>query len=228
MTMELPVSLGHGQKDYAFKLDEQKYGHLWTELAARDLSEVARDAEVTVAPPNKVVVRMLSADWLVDIGERVVVGPQDRPKPDSRVALCLLHYLIKAREGALDKNLVPETALVGGDSFFRGVHALNRAPLLEAFGANGPELLKRAQALGGTVLESGPRQFSFWLALLPKAPVQVTLNYGDEEFPAELTFAFDTASPKHCELSVLAFLVALLSDLLIGGYCVGQGLACDR
>lgn len=228
MSQTIPLSLSHGKQEHVYKLDEHKYGHLWDELAKRDLSEAARFAEATLIPPGRVIVRMLGADWLVDTEKRLFIGPENRPKPDQRAALCLLHYLIEAKSGELDKNLVPETALIGGDSFFHGGHALNRQPMLDKFSRNGPEMLERAQALGATVMSDGPESFSYWLVMLPKVPVQVTLDYADSEFPASLTFAFDTASPHHCGLSVLAFLVDLMSDLLIGDYCVGHGLACER
>lgn len=228
MSPAMPVSLSHGKQEHVYTLDEQQYSHLWDKLATRDLSEAARFAEAALITPAQVIIRMLGADWLLEPAKRSCTGPENRPQPDQRVILCLLHYLIEATGDELDKKLVPETALLGGDSFFHGGHALKRRPLLDKFGQNGPELLERAKTLGATIIADGPDTFSFWLVMLPKVPVQVTLNYGDNEFPPSLTFAFDTASPRHCGLSVLAFLVDLMSDLLVGGYCVGNGLACER
>ena len=208
---EMPQSLING-----IELTFTAPGHepLWQKLAERDPEEVAAQARVKWIGRRDFVVPLLGSDYFFSGDERRIIGPPNRLEPDRRVALSLLNYLAGANEAGLSGRLVPEKVLPGGDRFFSGTHALARRPILEAYGRAGADFLEKAASLGAEIVADEADSFSFQLRLLPKVPVQVTLCEDDEEFPAELYYAFDAATAEQIPLGILSALVGLLNDQL--------------
>ncbi|MDR2946449.1 MAG: DUF3786 domain-containing protein [Candidatus Adiutrix sp.] len=198
-----------------FTLPDCAYDHLWAELAAKDEAEVARLALARAVEPGRYAVEMMGAEYTLDVCNRSVSGPVNRIAPDKRTVLCLAHYLNGAADVALTNNMVSEKVLPGGDRFFSGGHALKRQAILGKFAASGPEFIKAAESLGGEALASGPDSFSFKIKLLPKIVGQLVLGEEDDEFPAQLSFAFDDSAVKHVSLGVLASLIAILNDQMV-------------
>ena len=198
----------------SLEFTETGHEHLWQKLAESDPEIIARRAEASLAGERDFQIKMLGADYLFETGPRRVTGPSDRLRPDKRVVLCLLNYLNGARETGLTGRMGPETVLPGGERFFSGGHALSRRPLLDAYGRDGAAMLEKARRLGGEAVEGAPGTYSFRLSLLPKIPVQVTLCQEDEEFPAEVYYAFDSSAADHVPLGIVSALVGLLNDQL--------------
>ena len=211
MCDRLPQSLNPGQ---ALVFTTPGHDHLWQRLYENDPEETARRAQVQWLGERDFLVEMLGGKYLLSGQKTLIIGSADRLAPDRRAVLSLLNYLVGAKEGELSGRLVTETVLPGGDRFFSGTHALSRKPILNAYGRNGAALLKNASRLGAEIIDSAAGSFSFSLFLLPKIFIQVTLCEEDEEFPAELYFAIDSAAADHVPLAIIGSLVGLLNDQL--------------
>lgn len=212
----LPESLRHASQDYVFQLTNRDFDGLWEEISRKDPEEIGRNALAALIGPGLYVLEMMGADYLFDLQGRSVTGPLNRMRPDKRVLLSLAYYLNGATPTTMSANLVPETVLPGGDRFFAGTHALKREPILKRFGKAGPEFLEAARKMGADILPAGsPDSFGFVIKLLPKIVVQVILGEEDEEFPAQLNFAFDDSAASHISLGALASLVSILNDQLV-------------
>ncbi|UQZ87892.1 hypothetical protein C4J81_01120 [Deltaproteobacteria bacterium Smac51] len=207
----VPPSLIMGQ---SFLLNEPGHDHVWSELLAKDPAAAAEAALAEWLGGHDFLLKMLGETYLFEASERKVTGPVTRPAPDKRAGLCLLNYLNGAKKTELSGRMVPETVLPGGDRFFSGGHALTRQPLIKAFGENGQAMLAAAEALGGQRVPSEIGAFSFTIFLMPRIFLQVTLCEKDDEFPAEVYYAFDSTASEHVSLGILAALVGLLSTCL--------------
>jgi hypothetical protein len=211
----IPETLKHDCQDYTFQLASKDFDNLWSEISGKNSDDIAGQALVTALGSGRYVMDMMGADYLLDTQTRSVTGPLDRMPPDKRVLLGLAFYLNGATAATLSGNMVPETVLPGGDRFFSGTHALKRDPILNRFAAAGEEFIEAAKNLGAEVLSSGPDSFGFTIKLLPKILVQVVLWPEDDEFPAQLNFAFDDSASRHTTLGALASLVSILNDQLV-------------
>lgn len=212
---DLPETLRHDCPDHSFQLTSQDFDHLWAEISGKNPAEISRNALVTGIEPGGYVVHLMGADYLLDPKTKSVTGPLDRMPPDKRVLLGLAYYLNGAGPATLSGNLVPETVLPGGERFFAGTHALKREPILNRFSQAGNEFIEAAKNLGGEILAAGPDSFSFMIKLLPKIVVQVVLWTEDDEFPAQVNFAFDDSVSSHITLGALAGLISVLNDQLV-------------
>ena len=209
--IELPESLQDGA---ALLFTEPGHDHLWQELMEKDPLEVAAKAGARCLGGPNYLVNLLGAPYFFGAAERRIIAPADRRPPDKRTALSLLHYFNGAGPGGLSGRLVPETVLPGGERFFSGTHALPRQAILDAFGERGVDFQERGFRLGAEIVEAASGSYAFSLFLLPKIFVQVTLCEKDEEFPAELYFAFDSSAADHVPLSILSALVGILNQEL--------------
>ena len=194
---------------------EPGFEDLWAKLEGNDPERVALLTRTRTLGGPIYLVEMLGAEYLFNVPERRITGPRNRPAPDKRAALCLLNYLAGAREGEAGGRMVPETVLPGGERFFTGGHALTRKPILDKFGRDGAALLDRARALGAEIIDGQGDGFSFRLNLLPRIAVQVTLSEDDDEFPAEVYYAFDASAADLVPLGILSALITQLNTLLV-------------
>lgn len=193
-------------------------GHeeLWQKVKEQDPEDTARKCKCHWLGRRDFKITLIGGEYLFKLDEHMVIGPLDRLPPDRRVVLSLLNYLAGASgpEVNLSGRLVPEKVLPGGDRFFTGGHALSRRPILEAYGQDGAGFLDRASRLGAEIAASETAARSISLMLLPKIPVQVTLSEQDEEFPAELFYAFDASAADLAPLGIISALIGLLNDQL--------------
>jgi hypothetical protein len=208
---DIPATLVDG---YEFIFTAPGHEPLWQRLEEREPLKTASLTQSLWLGELDFLVEMLGEKYLFNTVGRRVVGPTSRLEPDRRVILSLLNYLSGTNSTGLTNRLVPEKVLPGGGCFFSGTHALSRKPIIEAFGRDGASLLNLASRLGAKVIDSLSGAFSFKLLLLPKIPVQVTLSEEDEEFPAELYFAFDSSAASYVPLGIISALVGLLNDQL--------------
>lgn len=211
---EIPPSLKSGR---VFEFIEDGHDHVWQSLLAQNPAQVAQRAQAGLVGDQVYLVDLFGDQYLFEAVARRVTGPENRPAPDKRVVLSLLHYLNGAQDKPLSGRLTPETVLPGGDRFFTGTHALTRQPILKVFGRDGTALIQAAEKLGGQKVASESGSFSFMISPLPRLRLQVTLCEEDEEFPADLYFAFDSTSADHVSLGILASLVGLLNLFLTEG-----------
>lgn len=121
--------------------------------------------------------------------------------------LCILAYLINARDLPLADKLVSENALPGGQFFFRGVHCLPTAKLEEAFGDYPEALFDASTQLGATRCEFGDA--SIRLDMLPRVPATMVVWRRCEEFEARASILFDKSTSEQLPLDALLAAVNL-------------------
>lgn len=187
----------------------------WEELTKLDPSEVSRRALVAYEPrEERYRIAMLNQGYTVQPFRRSITRETTAPAPScgyDRIcfseALVLILYLLRAREIPLAGKQVTEKDLPGGETFFRGPHALPREPILMRFGRNPEGFVRAGLSLDGKPLDFGDGAFRF--QALPRVPCDFILWGEDDEFPARLTIAFDASVAQHLPLDVLWALVHL-------------------
>lgn len=113
--------------------------------------------------------------------------------PGFRVCLTALLYLLHLDIRSLGPPVSP-LELPGGATFFRGHHGLPQAPLEERFGQDAAGLVAAGERLGGERRPAGDGAVA--LQVFPGLVVEVIIWQGDEEFPAQVSFAL----PAHLDL----------------------------
>ncbi len=127
--------------------------------------------------------------------------------------LCILAYLINAKDLPMTGRDVGTELLNGGQFFFRGPHALPTGQLEEAFGKNPERLLRLAERLNAEVCDFGDASIQFFI--LPRVPLTIVIWRQCDEFPARATFLFDQTAAEHLPLDALWTAVKLAAKALI-------------
>lgn len=181
------------------------HDHYWEQLAGLDRQETARRAACTYLPESdSFAIRLLNNEFAVDPAARIVRGSANAagPQPAGYLEqLCILAYLVNARDLPLSETLVTAEKLEAGGFFFRGSHRLPVEKLEEIFGHN-PPLLHKA----GQLFDAAPKPFgdaSIELLVLPRIPITLIIWASDEEFPARASILFDQTAAAHLPLDVL-------------------------
>ena len=184
---------------------------LWEQLDGLDCDETARRADCQyLGDPERYVLTLLRTEYVVNASDRsiLVLGDDSSQREASFIEqLCLLAYLINAKNLPLADKLVSENALPGGQFFFRGVHCLPTGKLEEVFG-DCPEAFVGASArLGAKRCEFGDA--SIRLDMLPRVPVTMVLWEKCEEFEARASILFDKSTSEQLPLDALLAAVNL-------------------
>ncbi len=187
---------------------------LWKQLQELDPVETAVRAKCRYLRKEACfALTMLNTEYSIDLAAGRI-RPAGSPNPASFLEqLCLLAYLINARDIPLAHKLVKAESLPGGQFFFRGPHSLPTAALGAAFGAN-PKLLFEA----AEPLNPKPREFgdaSVELLVLPRIPTTIVIWAGDDEFEARSSMLFDKTAAEHLPLDALWTAANLTAKALI-------------
>ena len=193
----------------------------WEELMNLDPNEVSRRTLVAYDPRSESYqVPMLNQGYTVHPFRRAIARDTEVPSPSCRYdrisfseALVLILYLLRAREIPLAGRQVTEKDLPGGETFFRGPHALPREPILARFGRNPKGFVRAGLSLDGKPLDFGDGAFRF--QALPRVPCDFILWSQDDEFPARLTIVFDATVTDHLPLDVIWALVHLAARRIV-------------
>ncbi len=121
--------------------------------------------------------------------------------------LCILSYLIHAKNGPLTGKLVKGEQLEAGQFFFRGHHSLPVQDLVDSFGNDAKRLLEAIDAVGGRSREYGDA--SLEVLLFPDTPVTFIVWGADDEFPASGSILFDETVAHQLPLDSLLAAVNL-------------------
>lgn len=159
---------------------------------------------------QSLVVTMLSCPYRVDLDAQEICRcpPQGDPvSADFLEQLCVLSYLIHAKDKALAGKLVKPEKLEAGQFFFRGPHGLPLEPLEQAFGADPGPMVQGAQKLGGKPCAFGDAAVE--IPLFARVPVTFIVWAGDDEFPARASILFDETAADHLPLDALGAAVNL-------------------
>ena len=119
-------------------------------------------------------------------------------------------YLIEAKNIPLSRRWISAKDLKGGEMFFRGPHSFPVLPLEKRFVKDGEKFLALGEKFG--VRKDTLGDASFQVAVLPRVPLQVVLWFEDKDFPARISFLFDSTVEKHLPLDAIYGLVCELTD----------------
>ena len=190
---------------------------LWEQLQKLDGAETAQRAKCEyLSDEEQYVIQFLITEYIVDISDKKIYSTRkdSPPKPATFLQeLCILAYLINAKEIPLANKLVRPEAMPGGQFFFRGIHKLPVEKLIKAFGANPQVLLEISGQFNAEKCEFGDA--SILLYVLPRLPLTIVIWRGCEEFEARASILFDHTAASQMPLDALLASVNLVVDALI-------------
>jgi hypothetical protein len=99
----------------------------------------------------------------------------------------ILHYLSGGSERFTDE-VIAYREIEGAAFYFSSFVKRAIDPLKKVFGRNADSMAGPAAALGGTPIQAGDAGYDF--QVLPRAPIQLILWEGDEEFEPEANILF--------------------------------------
>ncbi|OHB75535.1 MAG: hypothetical protein A2Z25_07485 [Planctomycetes bacterium RBG_16_55_9] len=191
--------------------------NLWGQLIKLDGQQTAQRAKCQyLSNPACYIIAMLSTEYVVDFSDRKIYPIGSRPNDESAgflEQLCLLAYLINARDLPLANKLVNAHALPAGQFFFRGIHSLPTGKLEKAFGDCPSRLHDVSRQLGAERCEFGDG--SIRLYVLPRVPLTVVVWGRCEEFEARASILFDESAADQLPLDALLAAVNLTLDALV-------------
>lgn len=184
---------------------------LWEQLEKLDHAETARRAGCQLlSDPDRYVLTLLNTDFIVRTADKsisaVLIDSSERPA-DFLEQLCILAYLINAKDLPLSGKLVNGLALPGGQFFFRGVHCLPTEKLEQVFGDHPEAMLEAAKVIHAEPAEFGDA--SIQLRILPRVPVTIVIWGRCEEFEARASILFDKTAADQLPLDALLAVVNL-------------------
>jgi hypothetical protein len=189
---------------------------LWEQLEKLDCAETAHRSKCEyLSDENCYITQLLNTQYKVDLSDKKVYSvPEDSPEQPAKFLeeLCLLAYLINAKDLPLTNKLVKAEALPAGQFFFRGLHALPTKKLEEAFGANPELLLKISQRFDAKKREFGDA--SITLNVLPRLPLTIVIWRRCEEFEARASILFEQNAASLLPLDALLVAVNLTVNAL--------------
>lgn len=190
---------------------------LWEQLGKLGSQETARRAKCDYEKDHgRYIVTFLNKKYVVEPAQKRIYPAE--PEPDQQDTgfleqLCVLAYLINAREVPLAKRIVGATALAGGEFFFRGLHCLPTDKLAKAFGQNPERLYQAAAQFNAKQTEFGDAAIQ--LPVLPRLPVVFVIWGGDDEFGPRASILFDQTATAQLPLDALLTAVNLAVDAVI-------------
>jgi hypothetical protein len=212
---------------------------LWEQLDKLDGTKKAQRAKCQyLTNPVRYIVTLLNAEYVVNLSDRNIFSVQSG-SPQSAVLgtpygghrrkaspsgltvepaefleqLCILAYLINARDLPLADKLVGAETLPGGQFFFRGLHSLPTEKLKNVFG-NCPEVLHRVSAqFDAERCEFGDA--SIRLYVLPRLPLTIVIWRHCEEFDARASILFDQSAASQLPLDALLAAANLTVEALV-------------
>ncbi len=186
---------------------------LWENLRAIPPQTAARNSGTRFEEGRGFTVPFMNGDYIVDPGGRSIESPPGHKPAGFQKGLVLLSYLAKAQDIGLSGKMVTSRELNGGAMFFTGPHALLTEPVTRKFGAAPEAFLARAGALGLEREEQGSG-FACRGPVLPYIAVGCVLHQEDDEFPADLTYTFDSYAHYHLPLDGLWAMINVLAEEL--------------
>jgi hypothetical protein len=186
---------------------------LWKKLEALDPVQTAIRAGCEYLPETSAFnITLLNCPFEIYPQEKKIVSLGDMPAGFLE-QLCLLAYLIDAKDLPTAGKLVKAESLPGGQFFFRGPHELPLKKLQDAFGAKAELMLKAAEAVNAEICDFGDA--SVKVQVLPRVPIVFVIWAGDDEFPARASILFDQTAADQLPLDALMVAVNLSTKALL-------------
>jgi hypothetical protein len=190
---------------------------LWEQLDKLDRWRTAQRAKCQyLINPERYVVTLLNTEYVVNLSQREIFSlrPSLPPGPAGFLEqLCILTYLINARDLPLANKLVKAESLPGGQFFFRGQHSLPTQKLEVAFGDCPQALYQISVQFNAKRHEFGDA--SIEVDVLPRLSLTIVIWRRDDEFPARASILFDQTAAAHLPLDALSAAVNLTVEALV-------------
>ena len=190
---------------------------LWKQLVELDGPKTAERAKCQyLDETRRYVITMLSTEYSVNVADKEIFSIEadsQLRRAEFLEQLCILAYLIKAKDLPVANELVNAETLPGGQFFFRGNHRLPTEKLEEEFGGFPERLYRSIEKFGAKRCEFGDS--SIELYILPRVPITIVIWGGDDEFGARASILFDRTAGAHLLLDALLSAVNLAVKALI-------------
>ena len=190
---------------------------LWRQLEKLDGRETAQRAKCQyLTDPDRYVVTLLRSNYVVNLAGREIFSaePGLPPVPAGFIQqLCILAYLINAKDLPVADKLVRAESLPGGQFFFRGPHSLPTDKLEQVFGNQPEQLYEAAKQFDARRCEFGDA--SVQLYVLPRIPITAVIWRADEEFAARASILFNQTAAAQLPLDALQAAVNLAVETLV-------------
>lgn len=190
---------------------------LWEQLLGLERKETAQRAKCQyLNNPERYVISLLNTEYIASLSDREIYSVQAGASPVTAgfiQQLCILAYLINAKDLPLADKLVKAETLPGGEFFFRGLHSLPTGKLEKAFGDCPDVLYRKAGQFDAKRCEFGDA--SIQLYVLPRIPLTIVIWAKDEQFQARASILFDQTAASHVPLDALWAAVNLTVDMLV-------------
>ena len=190
---------------------------LWKQLVELDGSKTAERAKCQYLDnPQRYIVTMLNTEYAVNVADKEIFSFQADSQPreaEFLEQLCILAYLINAKDLPVANELVKAETFPGGQFFFRGNHSLPTKKLEEVFGECPERLYQSTEKFGSKRCEFGDSSIEFYI--LPRVPITIVIWRGDDEFGARASILFDRTAGAHLLLDALLSAVNLAVKALI-------------
>lgn len=187
------------------------HDELWEQLEKLDGIETAQRAKCQyLSNPDRYIVVMLNTEYEINPTNKQIFSEQPgMPKRQAEFLeqLCLLAYLVNAKDIQLANKLVKAETFPGGQFFFRGQHSLPTVKLEKVFGDCPEALYHNSTQFNAKHCEYGDA--SIELDLLPRIPLTMIVWKGDEEFAARASILFDKTASDQLPLDALLTAVSL-------------------
>jgi hypothetical protein len=197
--------------------NDDVHEQFWEQLAELGRAETARRAACRYLPESDSwAILLLNREYRVDPTHRTVaaVGTDSGATPAGYLEqLCILAYLVGARDLPCAGRLVSVEKLDPGGFFFRGSHRLPVEELTRVFGSD-PQLLHRV----GGQFDAASRPFgdaAIELCVLPRIPLTLIVWAADEEFSARTSILFDQSATSQLPLDALFAAATLTINSLL-------------
>ena len=174
---------------------------LWQDLGSLDPPRV-RDRTGVSWRDGCYHLPFLGTVYPIDPGSMRIHCPAEDPlDKDPEFELLMLVYLIRAMEIEPSGKWVNEKELPGGSNFFTGPHHLPVDSLEKRYGTDLEMFHRHCLQLAGKALDFGDASYAF--EPLPRIPLACVLFATDEEFPARVTFLFDSTIEFQLPLDIV-------------------------
>ncbi|MCK5564852.1 MAG: DUF3786 domain-containing protein [Planctomycetes bacterium] len=178
---------------------------LYKQLIKADSQQVAQNAQCQFdAAGNQYKLKFLNTDYIIDIDQQCIIPAEEGAQggnPGFLHQLCMLAYLIKAKDIPLTGRLVTADKLDGGQFFFRSPHQLPTKRLEDAFGTCPDLLYTAAGPLNPQKCEFGDASVRF--LAFPNVPVHFIVWAADDQFPARASILYDRTADQQLPLDAI-------------------------
>ena len=190
---------------------EQIYESLIPKLSECDFLEVAERLGLSPQPEGALSVNFLGREYEIN---SCGINPTDGKPVNVNNRSVLAYYTLSQGVGEPAFSYVPISNFAG-PGLFSNIKWMTD-PLGKTFGGDYVTFSETMCRLGG-VFDGKLRsdRYSWLLKALPKIPLQIIYNDGDDEFPCEVQILFDKNAARFMEFECLAFLKGCLVRAMI-------------